>query len=91
MYVKQTDDLFIVPITTLVDFHQSLLQRKRNKKDFDDPGVDVLVEDFDDVTGESSRIVAATVDNIVDKNAYVWTILPTPSSYKITDDPITSN
>ena len=48
-------------------------------------------KDLNDVPRESFKIVATTIGNIVQKNAFLWTISLTPSSYKIINDPITRN
>ena len=82
MFIKrnEAEDLFIVPITALVGF--SISQRKPKKEN--EIG-------RSDVPREIFRIVATTIGNIIQKNAFLWTISLTPSSYKIINDPITQN
>ena len=87
MFIKKAQNLFIVPITAVVGFSQDLLPCNIDdlvKKKF----IDYLGNLGVDHPGESSRIVATTIDNIVDKNAYLWKISSTPSSFKIKNDPI---
>ena len=84
MFIKrnEAEDLFIVPITALVGFSPSISQRKP-KMENEIGRIDVPREIF--------RIVATTIGNIIQKNAFLWTISLTPSSYKIVNDPITRN